>query len=35
MPIASKPPIDLNNDDEHYEVLVKDKQRMIRSMILS
>ena len=34
MPIVNRPPINSNNDDEHYEALVNGKQEMIRSMIL-
>ena len=28
------PPIGLNNDDEHYEALIKRQTKMIRTMIL-
>ena len=34
MPIINRPPIDLNNDDEHYEALVKRQMKMIRIIIL-
>ena len=34
MPILNRPLINLNNDDEHYKVIVI-RQRMIRTMIIS
>ena len=34
MPIVNRQPINLNDNDEHYEALVKRKQRMMRTMIL-
>ena len=34
MPILSRLPISPNNDDEHYEVLVKRQPKMERTMTL-
>ena len=34
MPTINRPPIGVNNDDEHYEALVKKQTKMIRTMIL-
>ena len=34
MPVINRPLIGLNNDDEHYEALIKRQTKMIRTMIL-